>query len=638
MLKFSIHLLVSLFVLTIPVSGIEKKEEGKKEEGKKTFVITNCITDLDEFRDLVSVAERLKKYGDVQINVGVVAEKAFYEIPEGGNPWSEYASNFASIYKFYPDEKLAPFVPAEFIRKNQEMILAKAEILRENGMEAAFYGNEPAILPAAFYDAFPQLRGPRVDHPRRSNFACFSPCLDRVEMQEIYSNMIAALLKNVPEIKTIFFKTNDAGSGVCWSEWLYTGANGPEYCKTETTGERIQKLMSSMQSGADRADQDLDVYLSFSQGSSNFSDEERTDIQARLPEHCYFASTPDNELLSLDSNFPFTYPVRGILNVTSFLKNLEKIDMQKQQTIFINLRAYYDRANETPVVQDLMFGLLADHLAKIQSDDQLAKSQADDQPVSQTLHEYCRVWAGEKDADILYDAFTELNAADRYRRVNLGNLLGVYWGASSRMINRPLVIAPQRLSEEEEAYFLPYIFNVSIEEARMDYIDIHGGRWTTSPDSIKIYVEKIMQVCMKLESIDKSAPKNEFIQQLAQALRIHASMIRSYGNFAAAQQIRDEHAAELNGPIHRPSKEPTMTGDPDLQKFNSIMRNELDNTEELIDILEAGGEKLLCFAKNAAYEDCFLLGPDIVSQLKKKREIMLDHWRDIEDYMTTPFK
>lgn len=624
MLKFRLFFLISLFVLTLPVSGINKKEEGKK-----TFVIANCYTDLEKFSELVSSAARLKDYGKVQINVGVVAEKAFYEIPDGGNPWSEYASNFASIYKFYPDEKIAPFVPAEFILKNQEMLLAKAKILRENGMEAAFYGNEPAILPSGFFDSFPQLRGPRVDHPRRSNFTFFSPCLDRVEMQDIYSNMIADLLKNVPEIKTLYFKTNDAGSGVCWSEWLYTGANGPEYCKTETTGERIQKLMFSLQSGADRVDNNLDVYLSFSQGSSNFSKEERADIQARLPEHCYFGSTPDNELISLGSNFTFTYPVKGIFNVLAFLKNLEKIDNQKQQTIFINLRSYYDRGNETQLVDDLMFGLVEDHLSKIQSDDK---------PVSQTLHDYCRVWAGEKDAAVLFDAFTELNAADRYRKTNLSNLLGVYWGGSSRMINRPLVIAPQRLSEEEEAYFLPYIFNVSIEEARMDYIDVHGGRWTTSPDSIKIYVEKIMQVCSKLESIENSAPKNDFIQQLAQALRMHASMIRSYGNFSAAQQIRDDHASELNGPIHRPSKEPTMTGDPDLQKFNSIMRNELDNTEELLDILEAGGEKLLCFAEDAAYEDCFLLGPDIIMQLKTKRKIMLDHWRDIEDYMTTPFK
>jgi len=43
-------------------------------------------------------------------------------------------------------------------------------------------------------------------------------------------------------------------------------------------------------------------------------------------------------------------------------------------------------------------------------------------------------------------------------------------------------------------------------------------------------------------------------------------------------------------------------------------------------------------ANDSKYEDTFLLGPDLIEQLKKKRKIMLRHWVDIESYMTTPFK
>jgi len=202
---------------------------------------------------------------------------------------------------------------------------------------------------------------------------------------------------------------------------------------------------------------------------------------------------------------------------------------------------------------------------------------------------------------------------------------------------RPLVAVPQRLTKEEEAYFLPYVFNVSKQEARMDYLDINGGRWTVSTDSIKIYVEKITHVCETLGSIG-SASKNDFIQKMAIALRVHASLVRSIGNFTAVQQIRDKNAEKLNGPILRPGKESTWTGDADLLKFNEIMRDELDNTVELIDVLEQKGTDSLCLAKDAAHEDCFLLGSDMIGQLKKKCKIMLVHWRDIEDYMTTPFK
>ena len=89
---------------------------------------------------------------------------------------------------------------------------------------------------------------------------------------------------------------------------------------------------------------------------------------------------------------------------------------------------------------------------------------------------------------------------------------------------------------------------------------------------------------------------------------------------------------------YRSNKTPTWEGDPELQKFNAVMRDELDNAQELIDLLEDGGMEYICHTKDPKYEDTFLLGPDLVDQLKRKRKIMLDHWTDIEGYMAMPFK
>lgn len=162
-------------------------------------------------------------------------------------------------------------------------------------------------------------------------------------------------------------------------------------------------------------------------------------------------------------------------------------------------------------------------------------------------------------------------------------------------------------------------------------------RWAVTRDPIRIKIKKIKQICKNIEHIGGRS-KNEFIHNLETALRIHASLFRSIGNFAEARQIRDRNAEKINGPIHRTNKESKWTGDADLLKFNEIMRDELDNTAGLIDLLEKNGTNELCLANDAAYEDCFLLGPDIIAQLKKKNKIMINHWRDIEDYMTTPFK
>ena len=53
------------------------------------------------------------------------------------------------------------------------------------------------------------------------------------------------------------------------------------------------------------------------------------------------------------------------------------------------------------------------------------------------------------------------------------------------------------------------------------------------------------------------------------------------------------------------------------------MRDELDNTLELIDILENGGMELVSHASPPFPEDTFLLGADLIEQLKMKRKVML---------------
>jgi hypothetical protein len=68
-----------------------------------------------------------------------------------------------------------------------------------------------------------------------------------------------------------------------------------------------------------------------------------------------------------------------------------------------------------------------------------------------------------------------------------------------------------------------------------------------------------------------------------------------------------------------------------------MMRDELDNTTELIDLLENGGMDLIAHAYSPFKEDTFLLGADLIEQLKLKQKIMIAHWRDIEGYLITPY-
>jgi hypothetical protein len=604
----------------------KKSASGVAEKSEKIFIIHAPISNLDEFRELARQASRLKPYGRVEVNVSNLADKGFHEIPEGRNFWYEYASKNPTPYKFFPDPKLVPFIPAEFVKKNRELLLVKAKILREFDLGGAFWSYEPNFLTEAFFEKYPEMMGPRVDHPRRGNYPAFAPCISVKKTQEMYTNMVAELMKNVPEIHTFFFKTNDAGSGICWSDWQYVGPNGPTLCQNHSMGERVKTLMNSFKMGAEKAGEDISIYLT----GSMFSDEEKDDIYQHLPEGCYFQSHNSDEVKGISSMIVGNYPVRGMFNPLEIIKNINSIKSESTNTVFISFRASYDRGYEHHESVEKFMSLLIDNLGSSPESGLMAEEKQ--------LLELCKKWGGEQNAELLYKGFMAMEEANQYKGIALRGASGMYWGVSARHITRPLVVAPQLLSEEEESYFLPHVFNPSENEARMDYTDIHGAHRTLTSGATKSYVSRVNRALSMFEKVSENAPEKDFLQNIVQALKIHSSIFRSIGNFAEAQAIRDRNSEKLAMEPHRPNKIPTWDGDPDLQAFMTVMRDELDNTLELIHVLENGGMEFISHADDSIYEDTFLLGPDLIEQLKKKRKVMLNHWTDIEGYMATPFK
>lgn len=254
------------------------------------------------------------------------------------------------------------------------------------------------------------------------------------------------------------------------------------------------------------------------------------------------------------------------------------------------------------------------------------------------LKKWCTRWAGESSSEDLLNAFIKFDNAvinrDKISTSFSTNLY--YYGVSARHITRPLVFAPQRLSAEEEKHFLPHVFNISKDAARDEYLDLHGGDRFLPENVADNFLKELKEVINLIENI-REAPEQEFLDNLLRSLRIYNCVVRSYRNFNDAQIIRNRNKEVLAGPVHLPPRIPTRTGDKDLQEFNRIMRDEYDNAQELIDLLENGGMEFICHAKAPFKEDTFLLGADLIEQLKKKRKIMMTHWRDIEGYLTTPY-
>jgi len=583
--------------------------------------------DLKEFRTYAELAARMKPYGRVQITISAISDKAWFMFPEGGSPWHEYACYMPAPWMFFPHPKIAPHVPADWVVANRELLLAKAAIVREMGLEILFAGKNSEMLPESFFQEYPHLRGPRVDHPRRSKREEFSWCVDLPETQEIIEWTMAELLRHVPGIKTFESGTNDAGSGLCWAASQYPGPNGPRHCKGRTVGERVRDLVLTVQRGASKGGGDI----IFRWSNVNFWQNEMDVILPMLPEKAYINSR-DPSLMSVGTMINQNYPFLGIIDPLSVILSMERYHKPGVSNIIVNFSAMYDRYEDRPQTVGKLLDIVEDCIAEPTGSltERLEK-----------LKKIAALWGGEQNREKLFEALYNMHQAFATKNAAAPHYSNFYCGVSMRHLTRPLLIKPEVLTPEEEAYFLPHIFNIHENEARMDYIDLHGSRMHGTANwndrGLRRALSMARSAARTMENLE-NAPQGEWLNKIALGFKMWASEVRSIHNFYHAQLIRDKYADILAGEPKIPSKVETWQGDPGYLEWIEIMRDEFDNTNELIAMLEDGGIELVARAENPRYEDTFLLGPDLIDQLKKKARIMREHWLDVQEYLAPPHK
>jgi hypothetical protein len=593
----------------------------------KTFNLLVACHDLDSFDRMADLAVRLKPYGRVQINISTLPDKCWYTIPEGGSAWHEYAAYNPTFFRFYPHPKVAPFIPAETVAADRKFLLEKAAVVRRLGLEASFWCYGVNFLPEAFFGKYPYLRGPRVDHPRRSRQEEFALCVDLEETRAMYEWSVAELKRNVPELSMILFKTNDAGGGLCWAAAQYAGPNGPRFCRSRSVGARLRDYCLALHRGASAGGGDVTLRIA----SSNFWQNEEDVLFPLLPPDTFYDRRDPGEI-TVSAASGETYPVMGLVSPLAVISAMERYDDPSVQRVDLPCRIAYDRGNETPEALAKVIDLMEDCIAEPAHG--MTARQA-------KLRKFAARWGGEPNAEALYEAFNLVDQALQLKQTAAPQYNPLNCAVSVRYLNRPLVIKPEFLKPGEEAYFLPFVFNIRENEARQDYIDLHGGR-LSSPVSwndpgLGEALGMALQAASIMEGL-KDAPEAAWLGRQALALRLWASEVRSINNFHHAQLIRDKYAAILAGPPRIPAKKANWDGDPGNLEWNEIMRDEFDNANELVALLESGGLDLIARAADQRHEDTFILGPDLLNQVKLKTKIMREHWLDVQDYLAPPHK
>jgi hypothetical protein len=248
-------------------------------------------------------------------------------------------------------------------------------------------------------------------------------------------------------------------------------------------------------------------------------------------------------------------------------------------------------------------------------------------------------WGGPSDKEALANALTQMGRAFRTKHEAVPGydfyFFEGYLATSSRFLTRPLLIRPENLSLQDEQYFLPHVFAVHERDARGNYQDAYETKLIGPPQwdypILRAALDEALAAAESLEKLN-AAPQQNWLRHVATALRLWASSVRSTHNFYFAQEIRNRHAKLLAGPppVHSMLYDPA---DPDNLAWSQIQRDEFDNTNEFLALLQSGGLNSVSRAAQQRHADTFLLGPDLVNEVQRKAGLMRRHWRDVDLYL-----
>lgn len=597
---------------------------------------------LAEFERKATLAKQL---GATHVPITDNLPPAKWEFQPANDPYPGWFIQRPDLLKLFPPPEVKPYVNAEHGQRVVEILEERCKILRKVGLKAHWGSNLPQVLPEAFFAAYPQLRGPRVDQPNRSRIARFSLCLDEPETLRLYAEAMKALLTHCPEIETMAFLTQDSGSGFCWAPSLYPGINGPEHCRARPMSDRVAGFLVALQSAAKESGHPVEISVRAISPRQwmlpTFSPEQLDAMVHKLPRGIAVEGRegPDGRKYEgIASSDAYTrgafYPVTGIIVPT----------MHHLRTA----AAASDKAGATERPARRLVSLRTEE-AQIQFNARVQQVSRDNQaggPVAYlaALRGLAVEDVGEAQADNLLEAWIALDRAEHgLSALNFGDLLQ-FGHVLNRWINRPMVPFPAELTLKEKSDYRPFLFQAKGEEQAENLIDIQAMRMYEGYGArllfqrvIETVVPEVRSAITRVERIRDGmtdAKAKGRWDLMARRLEAVVCLLHSADHMVAYQAQLDR----VKTVGMKPEANPVLgvQSSWDRTDLMQTARDEIDTTVRLIDLLQTTPEPILDLAPSAEDETIMRLGPAIVAQLKHKVEVMNAHWMDYDRLFTAP--
>ena len=561
---------------------------------------------------------------------------------DGSDPYPEWFVHHASLLKIFPPREVLPYVNAEYAAKVSALLEKRCAILRKYGLKAAWNANEPAVMPEAFFTAYPELRGPRIDQANRSRKAFFAPSVDEPETLRMYRESMQLLLQHCPEVALFNWVTTDAGSGFDWAPSLYPGINGNTNHQDRPMEDRVSGFLINAQQAARDAGHEIEINLNPIAPRQwmipTFSPEVLRAIVRQLPRGLAVQGRegpdgrPFNGAVPPGAANQAFYPVVGLV--------VPALGSEGRQGGG-GLRA----ADAAParVVINLGDATTVDFNYRLLKATRGAPMSTLLERVT-ALRAFAAAEVGEAQADSLVEVWSELNDVGRNLNIlNFGGMLR-FGHVLNRWITRPMVPFPEELTPAEKQDYRKFIFQAKGEEQADNLVDIQAMRmyegWGAKllfQRTIETSVPQVQAAMGRVERIAASrtdAAARRQWEATGKRLQAVIYLLQSADNMVAYQAQLDR----VKGLGVKPEANPVLGVQSawDRTDLMQTARKEIDTAVNLRRLLASTSEPILDLAPTPGDESVMRLGPDVASQLKHKIDIMNAHWRDYDRLFTVP--
>ena len=591
-----------------------------------------------DLKDFGRQARLARDAGFTHMDISWLRELTDFQGDDRDSPWCQWSKVCPSVFKFVTPPGMEHAYPADFVTRQLEWLKAKHAVCKKVGLRCAFYGNEPHWLSERVYAEHPEWRGSRCDNSLRTAGMHFAPNMDHPEVREAYRAAVRMIAEACPLIDTWFFMDNDSGSGFTWGNRLYVSPNGPTGYENSDMGRRVLEFVRAMRQGA------------IDGGCANpqfyqlgwCSPEEELLIKKNCePGIGMYQKLPADPDLVEDGALLWggTWGGHGSWwpqmedYPTPWLVVAAAASIQTSPAR--NFQSYGDSHRFFPALK-------------------AALAEAPATCERERLHVLGRIAAALFDEDCVdpvVDAWCLMQRADEI--ANAPGLEIRHGLDHLRWLVRPLVARQELLSEDEISYWAPFLYQSKKADpgSYLDYVN-HSGypvahNWEMATCGCLAVMQAMRLLAQAADKLDqaRAQTKNEKARELllhdsrrVRAWRCCYFTMHNTLQVGTLIKLRDEHLHRLaaRGEMitatspERPDLPKGSVGSHGLFYLHRALRWELDNVTELIKLVEQSPVPLIHTAPNKDMECSHLIGPDLLGQLKRKREIMIKHWREAE--------